>query len=327
MIVKFFELKKKNLKNFKYYLFYGNNRGLIEETLKKTIIPITSTNIFRYDELEVIKNYENFYEDITNKSFFESEKLIIISRVTDKILNIIEDIIEKNLTDVTIVLLANILEKKSKLRNYFEKSKITICAPFYEDNEQSLNMLALTYLKEKKIPLSPQNVNLIVARCKGDRINLYNELEKIEIYSKGKKKIEIDEVLKLTNLSENFDVHELVDNTLAKNRKKTLYILNENNFVSEDTILITRIFLNKLKRLLEIQKHLKIKDNIEEAITSFKPPIFWKDKEVIKKQLKNLDYEETQLLIIKTNQIELLIKKNPTTSLNIVMDFIMEQTL
>ena len=324
MIIKHFELNKRNLKKQKYFLFYGNNKGLIEETVEKIIKPLKN-NVFKYDESEIIKDKESFEEKIANKSFFENERLIIINRSTDKISKIIEEIIEKNLDDIVIALISDTLEKKSKLRNLFEKNKDTICVPFYEDNIQSLNLIASNFLREKKISLSQQNINLITERCRGDRINLHNELQKIQNYSLSKKTIETKDILKLTNLSENFDIGELVDNALAKNQKKTLYILNENNFASEESILILRIFINKLKRLLKISSEIKIKNNIDNAIASYKPPVFWKDKDLLKKQIQLWSYDKIQELFIEVNNIELLVKKNPDNSTNLVTDFILNQ--
>ena len=185
MIVKFFELNKKNLKPIKYFLLYGNNRGLIEETYNKVIKPTKNGNTYIYDENEIIKNSESFEETISIKSFFENEKIIIINRATDKIFKTVESIIDKNLEDVSIILKSSSLEKKSKLRNFFEKNKKTIVIPFYEDNFQSLNLFTINFLKEKKISLSPQNMNLIIERSRG-RINLINELNKIESFLKTK---------------------------------------------------------------------------------------------------------------------------------------------
>lgn len=327
MIVKFFEIDKKNLKNNKYFLLYGNNKGLIEETLEKNIKTSLIGSILKYDESELIKDYETFIEGISNKSFFDKEKIIIIYRATDKIFQIIKEIIENNITDISIILISETLEKKSKLRNYFEKDKRTICIPFYEDNKQSLNIVALNFLKEKKISLSQENINLIVERSRGDRINIYNELEKIENFLKNKKKIETTDILKLTNLSQNFDFSELVNSTLAKEKKKTFYILNENNFAIEDSILIIKIFIHKLKRLLKIKAQMMNKENIESVLLNFKPPIFWKEKDVVKKQIKILDYNKIENLLIETSNIELLLKKNPTLSINIVTNFIIEQTV
>ncbi len=325
MIIKFFELKKKNFKSQRYFLLYGANRGLKEETIEKILKPQLSKNVSYYDENEILNNTNNFFENISNRSFFENEKLIIIQRSTDKIKDLIDEIIERNIDDLAIILISETLEKKSKLRNYFERSKKTICIPFYEDNLQTLSLLAQNFLKEKKISLSQENINLIVNRSRGDRNNLYNELKKIESFTANRKKLETGDILKLTNLSENFDFSELIDNALAKNKKKTLYILNENNLSVDDTILILRIFLNKLKRLLKIQSEIKSTNNIEEVMTNYKPPIFWKEKEIVKQQIKIWSYEEIQKLLTKIYNIEMLTKKNPSISMNIVTDFILEQ--
>ena len=326
MILKFFELKKKSLSSYKFFLLYGNNRGFIEEISGQIIGQLKNINIYKYDENEILKDVDKFEENIISKSFFEKEKLIIISRSTDKIFKTVENLIKKNIDDVTILLKSNVLEKKSKLRNFFEKNKMTICIPFYEDSNQSLNLLAHNFLKGKKFLLSQQNINLIIDRCRGDRINLYNELNKIENFAKNKKKVETDDILKLTNLSENFDFTELVDNALANNQKKTLNILNENNFAAEDSILILRIFLNKLKRLLKLQSQIKTKKNIEEVISNFKPPIFWKEKDILKKQMNIWNYKMIKELIVRTNDIELIVKKNPSLSTNMVSDFVLEQS-
>ena len=309
MIIKSFQFKFKDLTDKKIFLFYGSNQGLIEQTIKENFNTVFKDQIFKYDENEIIKNSENFNNEILSRSFFESKKLIIIQRVTDKIFNIIEDIIDKNVEDTTILLISEILEKKSKLRKLFEKQNSIICVPFYEDNIQSLNLMASSFLREKKISLSQQNINLIVNRSRGDRINLLNELQKIENFSKNKKQINIDEIYKLTNLSENFNITELVDNTLAKNKKQTLYILNENNFSPEDAILILRIFINKLKRLLNLQSQIKTKDNIEQVIASYKPPIFWKEKELIKRQIMISNFNKILKLLKTVNNLELVIKK------------------
>ena len=325
MILKFFELDKKNLKDKRYFLFYVSNKGLILDTIKNKIEPLASEKILKYEENEIIKNTETFMENISNKSFFENEKFVIISRTTDKFFKIIEEIIEKKIENVSILLISEALDKKSKLRNYFEKSKEAVCVPFYEDNQRTLSLLASNFFKEKKIPLSQQNINLLIERSRGDRINLYNELEKIENFSKNKKQISLEDIMKLTNLSENYDLAELVDYSLIKNQKKTLNILNENNFGGEDSILILRIFIRKLKRLLRIHLQNRQEQNLEKAISSFKPPIFWKEKDIIKNQLKIWNLDQIKELLIKVNEIELLVKKYPTNSTILVTNFILEQ--
>jgi len=324
MIVKFFELKRKQLDSTKFYLLYGKNKGLIEETLTNVLKPVLSNNIYNYEENEILDNLENFYENIRNQSLFENKKLIIIKRASDKIFKILNEIFEYNLKDITLIFISDLLDKKSKLRNFFEKNKETICVPFYEDNNQILNIVAQNFLRNKKIKLSQQNLNLIIERSRGDRNNLNNELLKIESLLERKKNISIEDILKLTNLAENYDISELVDNSLAKNKMKTLNILNENNFSADDCILILRTYLSKLKRLLKIKlEELKNKD-LDIALSSIKPPIFWKDKELVKEQARKWNYEKIQELITKTNQVELEVKKNPISSPVLVLNFIFE---
>ena len=325
MIIKSFELDKINVKSSNFYLFYGENEGYKNEAIEKIFNINISKNIYRYEEKEILDNFESFFESIQSKSFFEKEKLIIISRVSDKIKNIIEEIIEKNIEDIKIVLNSGILEKKSKLRSLFEKNKNTICVPFYADSNQTLSKIINNFFREKKIIVSQEKINLLIDRCRGNRQNLRNELDKIDSFVKNKKNINIDQIMKLTNLAENYNVSELIDSYLAANFKKTINILNENNFSIEDCILITRTLLIKSKRLYKLLLEVNDNKSIEEAISSFKPPIFWKDKETVKQQIKNWSLNAAENLIYKTNELELLIKKNSYNSINILSDFIINQ--
>jgi len=325
MIIKFFEVEKVDLKTKQFFLLYGENQGLKNEIIEKKFKKNYSSNTYNYEENDILNNKENFFNTILSKSFFENEKLIIINRASDKLKEIVEEIIEKNITDLILVLNANILEKKSKLRSLFEKQKQTICVPFYADTNQTLIIVVNNFFKKSKIAISQQAINLMVERCRGDRQNLNNELQKVQSFIKNRSKIEIKDLLKLTNLAENYDVSELIDGCLAKNKKKTINILNENNYSLEDCILIIRTFLIKSKRLLKLSQSYIEKNNIDEVISSFKPPIFWKDKEIIKQQIKNWSHENIENLIFKINEIELLIKKNSNNSINILSDFIIEQ--
>jgi len=327
VIIKQFDLKKNIIREINFFLLYGKNIGLIEDTIKNSLKPILPKNIFNYEENDILKNIPSFRENLVNKSFFESEKLIIINRVTDRLFNLIKELTDQNIRDISIILVSDGLEKKSKIRNFFEKSKQTICIPFYEDNIQTLSLVAQKFLRERKIDVSQQDLNTLAERAKGDRINLRNELEKIESFSLNKKKIGINEILKLTNLSENYDISELVDNCLSRNKKKINKIFNENNFNQEDCLLILRIFLSRLKRLLKLYLDPNIKINIDKAISSHKPTIFWKDKEILKKQIKILNFEKIKELIYKTNKIELIIKKNPNISIDVTTDFIVNQAI
>ena len=326
MIFKAFEINKININKFSIYLFYGENEGFKIETIKEKFEKNYLNKIYRYDEKEILDKKNEFFNSVLSKSFFENEKLIIVSRVSDKLKDIIEEIHIKNIQDIKIILSANILEKKSKLRNFFEKEKNLVCIPFYADTNQTLSNLANNFFKEKKIPISQQTINLLVERCKGDRENLNNELKKIDSFTEYNKKISIEDILKLSNLAENYGTSELTDSCLAKNIKKTVNILNENNYSNDDCMLIIRTLLNKSKRLLKLQEEVKINKSIEEAIKNFKPPIFWKDKEIIKQQLTHWPLDKINKMIIDISEIELLIKKNSVSSLNILSDFIITQT-
>ena len=326
MIIKNFELEKLKSTKVKKILFYGENEGYKNQIINNFFIIKFSENFEKYEENQILNNYEDFFSSLLNKSFFEKDKLLIINRASDKILKLVEEISSKNIDDVTLVINSGILEKKSKLRKFFEKEINTICVPFYNDENKTLNSLAYNFLNDKKISLSQEMINIIVERSSGDRQNLYNELIKLENYQKKGQKITIEHVLKISNLAQNYSVSELVDNCLSKNLKKTINILNENNYSSDDCILILRTLLSKSKRLLKIKESINNNMTIDQAISYFKPPIFWKDKEFIKKQISAWTLKNIQKLIYKINSIELLSKKNNISSLFIVSDFILEST-
>ena len=323
MILKSYETKKINLDKNKFLLFYGNNNGLKNETIKDLIK--NKTSISYYEEKEILENSKIFLESIISKSLFEDEKVVIIKRASEKFFKVIEEISSKNIEDLIIIVNADNLDKKSKLRSFYEKSKEYICVPFYPDNDQTLLKLAYNYLAEKKISVSPSNVNLIVNKCNNNRENLINELKKIENYNFNGKKINSEVIERLTNSVENVHISKLIDNCLAKNQKKTIYILNENNFSSDDCIIIVRTFLNKSKKIYALSKEYKINRNIEQTISSAKPPIFWKDKEIIKQQINKWTPENIRYLIYKLNELELLVKKNISNSINLVTDFILNE--
>ena len=323
MIVKYFEIKKINLIHTKLILFYGKNEGLKNQEIKK--LTEGKEKVFTYEEKEILDRQNEFLEKIMNKSLFDTKKTIIVKRVSDKILNFVKEINDKNLEDTTIILNADNLDKKSKLRTLFEKDKQLICVAFYPDNEQALSKLAFEFLKERKISISPSNINIVIKKCNGDRENLFNDLRKIENYCKKGKKISSEVISKLLSLYENYSVSELVDNCLAKNKIKTLNILTENNFSSEDCILITRTFLNKSKRILVLSNNFNNNKNVDLTISSAKPPIFWKDKEIVKQQINKWTPEKIRLLIYRINELELLIKKNAIDPINLITNFILEQ--
>jgi len=326
MILKSTELNNLKLNLYNFYLFYGANEGLKEVTIKNLFEINYQDKIYRYDEKEILDNINNFFDSVLTKSFFDNEKLIIINRATDKIRDVLEELIEKKPEDIKIIFNSKNLEKKSTLRKIFEKDKSIICVPFYEDNNQTLNSIVNLFFRKKKIPISQQLINVLIERSRGDRKNLNNELEKIESFSSNKKKLNLEEIVKLTNLAENYSASELIDHSLAKNTRKTVTILSENNYSDEDNIIIIRTLLAKLKRLVKIYELIDEKNNIEQAISLCKPPIFWKDKLLVTQQIKSWKKDHLKILIYKTNEIELLIKKNSIIAKNILSDFIINNS-
>ena len=326
MIIKTFELQKLSTIKINIFLLYGDNEGLKNQIIKDYFIDNCKDKIERFEEIEILNNLESFLSSLMNKSFFEDKKLIIVSRTSEKIIKLVEEILSKNLNDIKLILNSSSLEKKSKLRTFFEKEKNLACIPFYSDDLKILNSIANIFFKKNNISISQEAINLIIDRCSGDRQNLNNELEKISFFMKGKKKITSEEIIKLTNLAENFSISELTDNCLSRNLKKTIKILNESNYSIDDCILIIRTLLLKSKRLLKLKKEYEKNKNIDLTISSYKPPIFWKDKEIVKNQILNWSLTDAEKLIYEINDIELLVKKNSFNSLNILSDFILKKT-
>ena len=169
MIIKAFEIDKLKKKNEKFFLLYGENEGLKNQLFQEVFAKNFKNKVERFEENEILNNFDNFISSIINKSFFDESKLILIQRTTDKIIKLIDDLLNKNITDTTIVFNAGILEKKSKLRSKFEKEKNLICVPFYKDDVKTLRQVANNFFIKNKISLSQEVINLIVERSRGGR--------------------------------------------------------------------------------------------------------------------------------------------------------------
>jgi len=326
MILKTFQSKNFKFENHNFYLLYGENEGFKKEFIENHINNNVAGNRLVYDEKTILENYENTIESLLSNSFFEEKKIFFVDRCTDKILFFIEEIISKNISDLVVVLKSGILEKKSKLRSFFEKNEKTVCVPFYQDDNKTLSSIVNNFFKVKKISVSQETINIIVERSRGERQNLNMELDKIGNFILSKNRITTEEVIKITNLSENYSVTELIDSCLKKNLKKTTNILNENNYSSDDCILIIRTLLMRSKRLLNIKQKQFENIDIDKIINDYKPPVFWKEKDTVKKQIIIWTLNEIKELIYQINEIEILIKKNLTNSLNILSDFLINKS-
>ena len=322
MIIKSFELEKLKSLDRKIHLIYGINEGIKQDIINNFYVKKFSGEILKYEENEILNNIDEFISSLKNKSLFQTEKLVIISRATEKLIHLVSELLEIEVIEYKIIIKCSNLEKKSKLRNLFEKDNKLICTPVYEDDNRSLSSIINNFLTKHNFNLSQEIKNILIARSKGDRINLKNELIKLKNLSVSKQNINVEDVIKLSNLAENYNVFELSDNYLAKNSKKVSNILNENNYSSEDCILIIRTLLNKSKRLLKIRSEIDNNQNIDNVISSYKPPIFWKEKEIVKKQAQSWSTDEVKELIYKINGLETLVKKNSVNSILFVSNFV-----
>ena len=325
MILKQYEISKIKTNLFPIILFYGQNNGAKEEEILNFTRSNKDVKHSTYEEKQILDNYETFYNDIASESLFGDKKIFIIKRATDKLVKILEDILEKKFSNFLLILDSTILDKKSKLRNLFEKDKRLICIPFYSDNVTQLTKLTNDFFKKINFPISQSNINLIVSKSNGDRGILKNELTKVEMFIQKDKQLNTSNLLKLINIAENLSISDLVDQCLARNDNKIMNILNENNFSSEDCIIIVRTFLNKSKKILKLTNEYEKNKNLDLTISSAKPPIFWKDKEITKQQISKWKTENIKNLIYKLNEIEFLIKKNYQNSVNLTTNFILEQ--
>ena len=322
MILKFYETKKIDTTKSKIILFYGKNERQIKDTVDHLV---NEKELLNYEQNEIIEKNKDFYDEIYTKSLFGESRAIIIKRVNDKILSTIQDIDTSKIENTLVILIADTLDKRSKLRSKFEKDKSFICIAFYPDNKETLGKLASNFLRDKKISISQSSINTIIDKTNNDRSALLNELDKIKLYTSSRKKLDDETIIKLINLHENHSIAELVDSCLVRNKNKTVRILRDNNYNNDDCILITRVFLNKLKLIIKLTKEYEYNKNLEVTISSAKPPIFWKDKEIVKQQIINWKTESLKKSLYEINELELLIKKNINSSVNLLTDFIIKK--
>tara|TARA_B100002051_G_scaffold116450_1_gene110774 strand:- start:3118 stop:4113 length:996 start_codon:yes stop_codon:yes gene_type:complete len=326
MIIKSFQLNDIKKTNSNYFLLYGKNEGQKDEIIKECFFANFKGEIISYDESQILDNKDIFFETCLNESLFEDKKIIHISRVTSKIYEIIKELISKDIANKKIILNSDLLEKRSKLRQLFETEKDLVCVPVYEDNNVSLFKIANEYFKKNNISISSENINLIIENCSGDRRNLKNEMNKIYNFCSNKNKITRGEILKLINSHENNNFFDLVDYCLAKNNKKVVSIINSNIFNKNDSIIIIRSFLSRLKRLIYLKKLFLEIGDIKETVNKFKPAIFWKDKDIAQQQMKNWSYDEVYQMLSEINAIEINYKKNYELSHNLIFDFIFSKS-
>ena len=284
-------------------LFYGENLGLIQDFKNKIKEIFKKEIILTFNQDEIIKNQSSFLNEIKNKSLFHENKIFFINNADDKLLGIIESILPE-ITNEKVYLFASTLEKKSKLRNYFEKEKKLDVVPCYQDNELNIKKIILNNLKNFS-GLSSTIVNMIMEHCNNDRAKLKNEIEKIKTYF-IENKIKINELEKLLNLKveENFNI--IRDTVLVGNKKKTNILLTSTIIEMEKSGYYLSVLNQRLLKLRELTE----KNNIEKAINEIKPPVFWKDKPSLILQAKIWNKNKLKEAFSKTYSVEVKIKSN-----------------
>ena len=299
----------------KIFLFYGENFGLKNEFKKKIKAKYKNSKIINYYQDEIIKDETIFLNEVNNFSLFEEEKIFFINQASDKILEIILKF-EKEIEGTKVYLFSEVLDKKSKLRNFFEKSKLYGITACYLDNEITIKKIIQKNLKDFKI-LSPQAINIIYNNCGLDRIKLSNEIDKIKTFFQNKE-LQLDKLEEILNLRTNDDFNVLKDEAFKGNKQKTNTLLSDTVFEEEKNIYYLNLINQKLDKLAQINQY-KFNSNYEDAISKVKPPIFWKDKPIIIEQARRWDANKIRNILAKTHHIEIQIKSNSIINKKILL--------
>ena len=306
----------KSLDDLKIVLFYGENQGLKKEFKEKLKLKNKDNEILNLFQDEVITNQDILVNEITNKSLFNEKKIIFIDQGSDKILNILEKIID-NVTDEKIIIFANNLDKKSKLRNYFEKSKLCGSVACYQDNEITIKKIILDQLNGYQ-GLTTQVVNFIIQNTGLNRSKVNNEIEKIKSCFLDRK-IDLEKIDLLLNIKTNDDFNELKDEALKGNKNKTNRLLADTVFESESNIYYLNSINQRINKLQEIEKMKRENSNTEIIVSNLKPPIFWKDKPILIEQSNKWNKSKINTALKKTFEVELQIKTNSSIRSNLLI--------
>ena len=327
MIIKSYEIQRNPLNFIKYNLFllYGENDGLRKDIKESIKVAVNQQNthieLLSLYENDIIDNEENLYNSIYSGSLFSNKKIITINNGTDKIIKQVKDIVEKLPENVFLIIFSGVLDKKNKLRNLFETNIKTLCIPCYLDSDKDLEIIAKTEFKKNDIILSRELINLLIEKSNNDRNNLRNEIGKITSFALNKKKLEIDEIKSIINFSGEYKSDSLINECLCGNILQYKKILSELYLNTVNQISLLRILSNKIQRLLYMKEMERNYNDLDGLLNASKPPIFWKEKPMVKKQLTIWTLGNLKKTIYEINDIELLCKKNPQISNMVFFDF------
>ena len=327
MIIKSYEIQRNPLNFIKYNLFllYGENDGLRKDIKESIKVAVNQQNthieLLSLYENDIIDNEENLYNSIYSGSLFSNKKIITINNGTDKIIKQVKDIVEKLPENIFLIIFSGVLDKKNKLRNLFETNIKTLCIPCYLDSDKDLEIIAKTEFKKNDIILSRELINLLIEKSNNDRNNLRNEIGKITSFALNKKNLEIDEIKSIINFSGEYKSDSLINECLCGNILQYKKILSELYLNTVNQISLLRILSNKIQRLLYMKEMERNYNDLDGLLNASKPPIFWKEKPMVKKQLTIWTLGNLKKTIYEINDIELLCKKNPQISNMVFFDF------
>ena len=295
------------LKNYKATLIYGENNGIKNDVKQKIKDNNDGAEILNFFEADILKN-NLLYDNVSNQSLFSEKKIIFIQEASDKVFDQIEESIEKENNEIKIYIFADILEKKSKLRNLFEKDSQLAIFPCYEDNERTL----ITYINKEMQDfkgLTGEIIKLIIYNSNLDRRVIKNEINKIKNFFLSRK-INKEEILEILNIKNDSGFDEIRDKALVGEKTKVNKLLSETEILNEEAFFYLNILNYRILRLHQILKMNQDDNNFEKTLKDLKPPIFWKDKPIIIQQLKKWNKKKIEEIIIKIGETEILMKKN-----------------
>ena len=305
------------LNDYQATLLYGENSGLKEDIKLKIKDQNKKAEIFFFFEEEILKNKNILYENFANDSLFSEEKIFFLEQATDKILEQILEVLEKKNEKIKIYIFSEILDKKSKLRNLFEKDKRVAIFPCYEDTEKTLINYIVKELAGFK-GLTGEIINLIITNSGSNRKIIQNEIVKIKVFFFNKL-INKNQIIEILNIKNDSGFEEIRDTALIGKKDKINKLLSELNLLSEDSFFYLNSLNYRILKLIEIQKINETYKNYEQALESLKPPIFWKDKPIYLQQLKKWNMAKLNKAANKISNAEILMKKNSIVRNDIVI--------
>lgn len=300
-------------------LFYGENIGLIDD-FKSSIKKFYKDQfeIINFTQEDILKNNNLLAKEVMNSSLFDKKKILFIQQSDDKLLKHFEEL-KSELNENKIYIFSSTLDKKSKLRNFFEKNSEVGIVPCYQDNEQSIKKIIFEKLKGYE-GMSAININMIIENSGLERSKLNNELEKIKLFFNNKI-IETEKLEILLNIKINDDFNILKDHALLGNKLKTNKLLSETIIDDEKMLFYLNSLNQRLNKIKEVRQSSST--NIELSVNSLKPPIFWKDKPNFIDQTKKWTNKKIIEILDLTYKLEVQIKSNSIANKKILLKKLM----